>query len=507
MDGKQPLQEPTTAGTVLEKLREKKLAITPDALSFLLLQEKPLEITEKIAANPSGIFVTKQLVEEKIEDIATMQKTREIEVKQPISYRPAAADVPSQLKFYEEMEITGKSKCTGKVEDFVELFRDRFRKESRLLKNRQSENGVMTLSQLRSATERKKTRVIGMVRDKRVTKNGFTIIEIEDEETMQACLLPKDAAPALAAAASDIVLDEVIAFDGVLSGNLYIIKEITWPELPFRQLKTTQDDVSIAFISDTQIGSKFFLQKQFTRFLKFLNGGEEAHRAQAGKIKYLFVAGDVVDGIGIYPSQERELVTKDVYTQYEIFEEFVKDIPEHIEVIIGPGNHDPVRIAQPRPRVAEEFTKELENLGNVHFVGDPAWFDCHGFKVLMFHGDGFYSMTSSMSRLSNAHMHPESVAIEFLKRRHLSPVYGENPIVPERSDYLFVNDVPDIVHFGHVHHNGYANYRGTTIVNAGTWQDVTDYAIKQGHVPTPCQLPIYNLKAANLSVIDFNEPL
>jgi len=97
------------------------------------------------------------------------------------------------------------------------------------------------------------------------------------------------------------------------------------------------------------------------------------------------------------------------------------------------------------------------------------------------------------------------VGIELLKRRHLSPVYGENPIVPERHDYLFINEVPDILHYGHVHHNGYANYRGTTIINAGTWQDTTDYALKQGHLPTPCQLPIYNVRSGNLSVINFKE--
>ena len=499
------VQEPSPSTAVLQKFRDKKLALTPDALSFILLQENPAALAEKITTNPAGMFITKAHVEEALADIGTMNKTREIVVKPSLEYRPTAADVESQLKFHEEDEVTGKSTCTGKVDDFVTYFRDRYRRASRLLKNRASENGYLPLTKLKGSTDRKKTRIIGMVRDKRQTKNGFVIVEIEDEETTQACLLPKDAPAALVAAVDDIVLDEVLAFDGVMSGTLFIIKEVIWPDVPFRPLKTSADDVSIAFISDMQVGSKLFLQKQFTTFLEFLNGKADApeHQAAAGKIKYLFVAGDVVDGIGIYPSQEKELVTKDVYTQFEIFNEFIKNVPAHIEVVIGPGNHDPVRIAQPRPRIAPEFTKELESMGNVHFIGDPGWFDCHGFKVLMFHGDGFFSMTKTMNRLGNAHLHPEKVAIEFLKRRHISPPYGDNPIVPENRDYLFMNDVPDIVQFGHIHRNGYANYRGTMIVNAGTWQDVTDYTIKQGQVPTPCQLPIYNLKTANLSVIDF----
>lgn len=491
----------------MEKLRGKKLIITPDALAFLLAQDNPTGLADRIISNPPGVFVTKANVQDVLSDLASMQKAKEIIVKHAIEYHPPAAEAPSQLKILEEEDVTGKSSCTGKVEDFVELFRDRLRRTSRLLKGRASEAALVPLAALKNQTDRRKTRVIGMVRDRRTTKNGFTIIEIEDEETLQACLLPKDAPASLATAANDLVRDEVIAFDGIMSGSLFIIKDITWPEMPFRPLKTIEEDLNVAFISDTQIGSKLFLQKQFTAFLEFLNGKTEhsEHREAAGKIKYLLVAGDVVDGVGIYPSQERELATKDVYTQFEIFSEFIKNIPPHIEVIVGPGNHDPVRNAQPRPRIVQEFSRELEKLGNVHFVGDPAWLELHGFKTLMFHGDGFYTMTSAMSRLSNAHMHPETVAVEMLKRRHLCPPYGDNPIVPEKRDYLFINEPPDIVHFGHVHRNGYANYRGTMIVNSGTWQDVTDYILKQGHEPTPCQLPLYNLKTASLSVINFKD--
>jgi DNA polymerase II small subunit len=36
-----------------------------------------------------------------------------------------------------------------------------------------------------------------------------------------------------------------------------------------------------------------------------------------GKIKYLFVAGDSVDGIGIYPQQITELDIFDIYEQFD----------------------------------------------------------------------------------------------------------------------------------------------------------------------------------------------
>jgi DNA polymerase II small subunit len=92
---------------------------------------------------------------------------------------------------------------------------------------------------------------------------------------------------------------------------------------------------------------------------------------------------------------------------------------------------------------------------------------------------------------------------ECLKRRHLSPMFGGNAIVPEKLDYMVIERVPDIVHFGHVHKNGYKDYRGTLIINSGTFQDTTDFQQKQGHVPTPARVPVYEFKNKRLRTLDF----
>ncbi len=492
---------------IVARLREKKLLIAVDALEHLGREHQPdlEEILVELAEKKRGPLVTREWVDEVVEGIAAKQKAKSIVVYQETRFRPLAAETGSQLRFHDEQDVTGKSTCTGKAEDFVALFRDRLAKETRLLKARPSDTGISTLGGLKQAMQRKNTRIVGMVFDKRVTKNGHTIIELEDEETSQACLVPKDAQLALKEAAADVVKDEVIALDGYLSNGLFIVKEIVCPDIPIRENKLVEDDVCIAFLSDLQLGSKYFMQEQFNRFLRFLHGEGETtgERELAGKIKYVLVAGDVVDGIGVYPEQEKELVTKDVYTQYEIFAELMKSIPEYVEVVVGPGNHDAVRIAQPRPRLPDEFGREIRGYKNIHFVGDPAFFEAHGLKTLMFHGDSFFSMAASMPKLNGSYVTPEKAAVEMLRKRHLSPVYGENPIVPEHNDFLFINEAPDVLHFGHVHHNGYANYRGTTIVNSGTWQATTSYQLKQGHVPTPCLLPVYHCRTAAVQVLNF----
>jgi len=490
----------------LAKFRERKLLVAPDALEHLCTHANSDQLLEAILDAPGGIVVSKVRVEQAAEEFAASQKAVQVVVHAPIKFRPAAADVESGLKFEEKSDVSGKSRCTGTVDDFVAYFRSRTDKVSKILRQRPCENPVFSAGKVKSDYSRKNIRVVGMVVDKRVTKNGHTLVELEDSEGSLPCLIPKDASSTLKEAAGDLLNDEVIAFDGYLSGNsLFIVKEVIWPDVPYREKKLCEDDVSIAFVSDIHVGSKYFLHEQFTNLLKFFNGESERqdHREAAGKIKYLLVAGDLVDGIGIYPSQEKDLVTKDIYTQYEMLADFLKNIPEYIEVVIGPGNHDAVRTAQPSPRVPRECTFDLEGYRNMHFVGSPAAFEVHGLKVLMYHGDSFYAYTSAISKLAGAFTNPEKVGVEMLRRRHLSPVYGDNPIIPEHNDFLVIDDVPDILHFGHVHHNGYANYRGTTVVNSGTWQDITDYIMKQGLVPTPCQLPIYNAHTGNLNVISF----
>ncbi len=212
----------------------------------------------------------------------------------------------------------------------------------------------------------------------------------------------------------------------------------------------------------------------------------------------------MVDGIGVYPTQEKQLVTKDIYEQYRIFRELMKSIPEHIQVVIIPGNHDAVRAAEPQPRLLPEFIGDLASHENIHFLRNPAWLEIDGLRVLMYHGTSADSVIANLN-IKDGYAHPEKVAVEMLKRRHLAPVYGDKPLMPvEDDEMVIIGRAPDLFHFGHVHKNAYMEYRGTTIINSGTWQNTTDYQIKQGHVPTPCQLPLYHLKTGALKVLNFN---
>jgi len=488
---------------VLDEASKHDLVVARAALQKLLQCENASEVLAKAIEAASGPVITLALVEEVEESVESANKAKQITVFHGTEYKPPAAEVGSQLKMLEDRDVTGKSRCTGSVEDFANCFRDRFRRISSILKGRVSQNGVTKISTVKNLASGRQSRIIGMVCERRETKNGHVIIELEDEEDSVPVLVARDSP--IKAKSEEVILDEIIAVDGAMSGSLFIAKEITWPEMPFAKPKLVEDDVSIAFVSDTHVGSKLFMQDQFQRFLNFINGnGTREEQEIAGKIKYLAFAGDCVDGIGVYPSQEKELVTKDIYTQYEIFGEFMKRIPEHIEVIIIPGNHDAVRLAEPQPALLPELVKNLSGLKNIHLTSNPGWVEVHGLKLLMYHGAGIHSLVGSLPILRGAYEAPEKAAVEMLRRRHLDPIYGEEPLAPEQRDYLVIDEPPDFLHFGDLHKNGYGTYRGTLIVNSGCWQSRTEYQIKKGHHPTPCLLPLYNMKTGNLRVLDFN---
>ncbi|MFH1125507.1 MAG: metallophosphoesterase, partial [Candidatus Altiarchaeota archaeon] len=270
---------------------------------------------------------------------------------------------------------------------------------------------------------------------------------------------------------------------------------------------TADEEVYAAFLSDIHVGSYLFLEREFYSFVEWLQGkGDEKEVAE--KVKYILIAGDLVDGIGIYPNQDKELTIPDIYMQYNFLSKLLEDIPDYIEIVLGMGNHDAVRGAEPQPRLSKDIGGALYELPNVHVVGSPVMLSMHGVKTLMYHGTSLDTIIGNLSECS--YSAPEKAMMQYLIRRNLVPTYGGDKrsgdmIAPENKDYLTIKEMPDILHCGHVHTNGYATYRGVKVINSGTWQAKTKYQEQLGHQPTPCRVPLMNLSNHEVSIKYFKE--
>ena len=60
---------------------------------------------------------------------------------------------------------------------------------------------------------------------------------------------------------------------------------------------------------------------------------------------------------------------------------------------------------------------------------------------------------------------------------------------------MVVDQVPDVFHVGHVHTYGELTYRGTLLLNSGTWQAQTSFQSNMGLDPTPSIIPILDLSS------------
>lgn len=458
-----------------KKLVENEILISKEAFDFLKQQLNASQIVEKIISKP--IFKTKiveikdieeLLNEEAIQKIPEVEKKKEVEAKK-VSFQIKNVDTG----FY-----------TGKVEDFIYLFQDRYKKLSRIIEKRLT--NILDIEKIKSSISGREASLIGIVKSKTVGKSGI-IVEVEDLTQSIKVFIPQKSS--YFEDAQKIVNDEVIGVTGKLSGSLFVANKLVFPEVEVKTPKKVDKDVEIAFISDLHVGSKLFYSKNFENFLNDLQNFE--------KLKYIIISGDIVDGIGIYPNQINELLIKDVYKQYEMFFNFLGMIPENIHVFVAPGNHDATRRAEP-----QAFEKEmLKSFPNVSFISNPAYINIEGLEVLVYHGTSLDSIIAAIPGLN--YLKPEEAMIQLLRKRHLSPIYGTNPIAPIAKDNLVIETQPDILVMGHVHRNAFINYKGTIIINAGTWQGKTEFQIKQGHVPTPCLVTFYNIKTSQVRIENY----
>jgi DNA polymerase II small subunit len=211
----------------------------------------------------------------------------------------------------------------------------------------------------------------------------------------------------------------------------------------------------------------------------------------AGKVKYLVINGDLVDGIGVYPKQHKDLSISDIYQQYKRAAEILAEIPEYIKIFYTSGNHEPVRNAIPRPAVPKKYCEDLVNFG-ITCIGNPSMIETHNVKTLIYHGESMHDMNMLIHDLDINK--PTEIMKELLICRHLAPVYGEKTqIAPTNKDWLLIEKIPDIFHTAHVHINGLGYHRNVSLVNSGCFQAQTDFMKSFGIVPTPGIVPIIEL--------------
>jgi DNA polymerase II small subunit len=477
---------------IINKFIDANILLNDTAYQKIKTYENSFKLSESLIEDlaPSKedlLILTGEIIDQYIKDSEddlynienNVQKNKSIPQSKLVSSLP--------FDFQILRDSSRKSYTNGEIKDFSAYFGSRYHKLKEILQRKKELKTTQTMREAGNMQDLVK--VIGMVNDVRTTKNNHKLFELEDE-TGLANVLVHNENESLFEKAEMVVKDEVLGVVGSRKGSLLIASQLINPGIP--RIDEKPMDFSTVFLSDTHIGSSTFLEDAFLNFIKWINGesGDKKQEKIAENVRYLIVAGDIVDGIGVYPNQDKELIIKDIYEQYDEAARLFGEI-DGIQIIIAPGNHDACRLAEPQPSIPEEYAKELYKLKNVAFVSNPAVISLEGINVLIYHGRSFDDFAMTVKGMS--HQESDIIMEELLEKRHLAPIYGERtPLASEVEDHLVIEDIPDVFHTGHVHINAYKKYKGIHLINSGTFQSQTEFQKIYNIIPTCAQVPVLN---------------
>lgn len=480
----------------LNPIPEKTSKIATPVKNELESQEKSLIIDEIEKAPPQRPILNK------------VKLSRFEGSKSTLAFNPTAKDF--EINYSILKDPTGKLYTNGEYEDFYDLILDKFNKLKKLMRKRPEVLSANNINNILRLTNRVEVSVIGLVNKIRKTKNGNFFLTLEDLTNKINVIIKKDSDNQENVKLAEKTLnDQMIYVEGTYNpgergknGIIYCnyVSKIDIPR-DYEPNKSS-DPLSIALISDTHIGSKEFEEKLWNRFINFLNGkiGNKRQKERAGRIKYIIINGDLVDGIGVYPKQKTDLIISDIYKQFDEATQFLSEVPEYIKIFYSSGNHEPVRNAIPRPAVPKKYSADLINNG-VICIGNPALVQTHDVNTLIFHGDSILDLNMLVPGLENNR--PVETMKELLKCRHLAPIYGKKTqIAPTNKDWLVIDKIPDIFHTGHIHINDMGSYNNILLTNSGCFQSQTDFMNSLGIHPTPGIISIVDLDTLKGTQLD-----
>ena len=461
----------------------KGFQIHPDA--FKILENVDVGKLEKII---------KEIVREK-----TRQKMFQINQDDLETYLGIKEDSTLQSEVKILTDPTNKITTGEGVKGYNALFSSRFNKLKRIVSDRPESRMIKSIASVKTAKSEDDMYVCGLVTTRNSERNLTKLVLEDPSGTIEGIIFDNE----LQKTAGTLLTDQfVMARVNLAKNSGFIIKDLILPDIPDQAINKSETESYAVFLSDLHIGSRYFMREEFSDFVSWLSTPDPVAR----KIRFVLIGGDVVDGVGIYPNQDKELVCQTIEEQLQMLDDLIEKIPKNVKIIIMPGNHDPGRRALPQPAIPKKYNSSLWDRENVIMVGNPAVISLNGVKVMMFHGQSIDDIVKTTPGLS--YDSPTNVMRHLLRARHLSPIYGsQTPIAPEMEDLLVIEEVPDIFHVGHVHRAQLDMYKGILLINSGSWQKQTPFQASVGMTPNPGIALMVNLKTFQVFHQNYNSNL
>jgi DNA polymerase II small subunit len=515
---------------ILKFCIEKGLLMDKDVLS-LFSESKDIDsvkmIIERIKSQTREKIITKELFNKNLEKVTQFfsslpedkQKNLErlkiklglsIEISKEIVSSVKEKEPVFEIPWQPTVKVVSVSPIQNKkieVGDFVKHFRNRFSDIKNILQERSELKNLVSINKIFG--NRQGISIIGMVLEKRVTKNKNIILDVEDL-TGRIKVLINYNKKELCEKADEICLDSVLGFMGSGNNEVFFANEVIFPDIALAGRKNSPTEEYAVFLGDLHFGSKKFMSENFERFIDYLKGNLP-NTPEALKIKYLLIAGDLITGVGNYPNQEKDLAILDLEEQNIKVAELLKKIRKDIQIVICPGNHEGVRLMEPQPLYDEKYAWPIYEMENVTLTENPSIInigarkDFAGFNILLYHGFSFPFYANAIPRLlkSRAMNSPDDIMKYLLKNRHLAPTHNSIQSFPHEKDVHLIRTAPDIFLSGHTHKSAVSYYNNILLISCSSWEEKTPYQEKFGNTPDHCKVPLLNLKTRAVKILDF----
>ncbi len=389
----------------------------------------------------------------------------------------------------------------AKPANWVNYFNDRFNRLKTILMSK-DRSGLLSIANIKNMPQSSDVKSIVMVSSVSISPvKKYTILDIEDNTGSYKAIITNPN--------QEILEDQVVIISGRKYNDAIFVKDIVFPDIQMKEkVKQEMDDAFILFLSDIHVGSKLFVEDAFEKFIKWINGEIQEYSDIAKLVKFIVLNGDLIDGIGVYPDQEKELAITDLKGQYDKLYSFLDRIPKNIKIILSQGNHDATHIAEPQPKLDKVFAENLYKLKNAVFLSNPYQVNLivgkSTINLLSYHGFSITYYANKIPKYTKMDAEDiENIMKIQLKSRHLAPSHGSTQLMPLPKDYLVIEETPDIYATGHIHKTLASIYKGTVLINSSCWQYQTSYQKKYGMVPDVAKIPVVNMRDKSFQILDF----
>src|SRR3989344_1080994 len=362
------------------------------------------------------------------------------------------------------------------VKDFILYIKQRLNFLKNILLSREELQNTLSISKILDKKSRENVSIIGIVKNKRINKTGSITLTIEDLTGEVDILFNKNIE--ILDEIRDVMLDEVVGITGIVGDKIVFGNKLFFPDIPVtNEFKKYHKEEYIVFTSDVHVGNKFFYEKNFSNFIKWLNLE--------------------------YGNENQKEIAK-----------YINTIRKDITIILICGNHDAVRLSEPQPIIDKKIAPSLFENDNVIFTTNPSIVNiCStenfpGFNILLYHGYSFpfYSEEVDSIRKKGRLERVDLIMRYLIQRRHLAPSHGSNLYIPDPDeDHMLIDKIPDFFVSGHIHKTNASTYKGITLLNCGCWIGQTEDQEKRGIVPDPNRIMVVNLQTRDIKILNFEE--